>query len=142
MAELIKESVQKQFFARFERETDVSGKIEPLFLQVLRSELQKPGATTKVVLTEGCHGALSGLLLAGKDVRACAVDILKAVALVVQERSGDPMTTMGYALEGIARIAPAVNRNTLAEIGTEIDSAFMGAGETFSALAAKYQPKG
>ncbi|HAH05944.1 MAG TPA: hypothetical protein DCM05_05330 [Elusimicrobia bacterium] len=141
MSELIKESVQKQFFAKFESEPDLQGKVEPLFLEVLRVELLKPGATTKAVLIEGCHGALSGLLLAGKDVRACAVDILKAVALVVQERSGDPMTTMGYALEGIARIAPAVHRDTVAQIANEIDSAFMGAGETFSAFASKYQPK-
>jgi hypothetical protein len=141
-AMLLRESVQKEFFSKFEQEPDIQNKVEAFFLGVLRAELLKPGATTRTVLIEACHGALNGLLLAGKDVRVGAVEVLRAVALIVQERSGDPMTTMGYALEGIARIAPAVRPDTVAEIGSEIDSVFMGAGETFRDFAAKHAPKG
>ncbi|MBI5211384.1 MAG: hypothetical protein HY927_15525 [Elusimicrobia bacterium] len=116
-------------------------KVGALVLEMMQAEMKKPGATTKFVLEEVCLGAMHGLLLAEHDLAAGAVEILKALVHLIQERSGDPMTTMGYALEGIARIAPVVSGHALSDIGGHIEAAFTGAGQEFGALVDKHSKK-
>ncbi|MBI5622288.1 MAG: hypothetical protein HY924_00770 [Elusimicrobia bacterium] len=115
--------------------------VGPLVLDFARTELAKPGATTKKVLSETCHGVLSGLLLLDKDVVVGAVETLKSLTQIIQERSGDPMRTMSYALEGVARIGSAVSSGTLSDINDKIEAEFMGAGEQFSQFAEQYHKK-
>lgn len=133
------ESVKSEVVAKFKNDPEAPLHAGPYVLEIIRSELKKPGATTKSVLEEGCHGAMSGLVLIDKDVIAGAVEVLKALVQMIQERSGDPMKTMGYALDGIARIASAVPKEKIAEMSTQIEATFMGAGEEFSNRAAKYR---
>ncbi|MBI5242324.1 MAG: hypothetical protein HY922_01415 [Elusimicrobia bacterium] len=133
------ESVKREVVAKLRHDPEAHIKAGPLVLGLICSELRRPGATTKLVLEDGCYGAMSGLVLIDKDVIAGAVEVLKAVVQVVQERSGDPMKTMGYALDGIARIASAVPPDKIAEMSSQIEATFMGAGQEFSDRAAKYR---
>ncbi|MFA5138405.1 MAG: hypothetical protein WC728_04160 [Elusimicrobiota bacterium] len=130
-------SIQKDISARLMGEPDPVSKLRPIVEELLRAELKKPGASTKPVLRDVCHGAMGAMVLLNKDVRHGSVEVLKAVSVFITERSGDPMTTMSYALDGIARIAPAIDRKLVAEIGAEIESAFMGAGQMFNDIINK-----
>jgi hypothetical protein len=133
----LQQRIQKDISAKLMGESDPVSKLRPIVEELLRAELKKPGATTKSVLRDVCHGAMGAMVLLNKDVRHGSVEVLKAVSVFVTERSGDPMTTMGYALDGIARIAPAIDRNLVAEIGSEIEAAFMGAGQMFNDIVNK-----
>ncbi|MFA6319201.1 MAG: hypothetical protein WC943_17445 [Elusimicrobiota bacterium] len=115
--------------------------VAPLVLEFTRTELAKPGSATKRVLTETCHGVLSGLVLLDKDIKVGAIETLKGLTAILQERSGDPMRTMCYALEGIARIGTSVAPGVLSDIRDDIEAEFMGAGEQFSKFTAPYFKK-
>ncbi len=135
----LKERVQKDVQARFLSGENPMGTLAEVVETCLRDELKKPGAATKDVIDAVCHGALSGLVVSGADVPAGAMQVLKSVGSIVQERSGDPMRTMTYALEGMARIASVAGPGVMEKIGSGIDAQFMGAGQIFSDLSAKYR---
>lgn len=115
------------------------GRIHDLVAAQLKAEFKTKGATSKDVIGGVCRAAMSAVVLAGRDAADGAVEIVQAVADIVQERSGDPMRTLGYALEGIAASAAAGGRQEVGRIGMAIDSKFMGAGATFSEFAAKHK---
>jgi hypothetical protein len=76
-----------------------------------------------------------------KDACVGAVEVLKGLTHIIQERSGDPMRTMDYALEGVARIGSVISSAKLSDIEHHIEQEFMGAGEHFSVHAAQYHKK-
>ena len=81
-----------------------------------------------------CEGAMRGLLLIDKDLPAAAGEILARLAGAAQEAALDPQELMTWALEGMARVAPVVPRETVWRMREAIDRRFMGVGEVFDKL--------
>lgn len=128
----LKESTQDAIAEKLK--ADPAFNVEPVVEATIKAELAKPGASTKAILEDVCYGAMSALILADRDPCEGVVQVLRAVGHIIQTRSGDPMTTMGYALGGVAKIAAVVPPAKLADISVAIDNEFMGAGELFNQL--------
>ncbi|MBI4677019.1 MAG: hypothetical protein HY748_05495 [Elusimicrobia bacterium] len=136
------EAVKAAVVSRLKDDPQAQLHVGPIILELVRAELEKPGAATKRAMAEACHGAMSALLLLDKDLCVGAVEVLKGLTHILQERSGDPMQTMDYALEGISRIGASISSGLLSDIEHHIETEFMGAGEHFSRHAEKYHKKG
>jgi len=133
----IKVRVQKDIQLQLVSEPDPAAKVGELVTAHLRKEFSEPGASSKEVIANVCHGAMSAVILVGASLPQSAMNTVQAVGHIVQERSGDPMKTMTYAFEGIARVAPVASRDDIAKITNDIDSQLMGAGQIFSDLVMK-----
>ncbi|MBI5239663.1 MAG: hypothetical protein HY926_04265 [Elusimicrobia bacterium] len=136
------EKVKNAVVAGLKDDPQAAESVGPLILQIVTLELKQPGATTRAVLVDCCLGAMRGLVLIEKDLPAGAVAILKALAHLVQERSGDPMKTMSYAVEGLAYIASVVQPDALHAIATRLEAEIMGTGQEFSSFVEKQRKGG
>jgi len=136
-ADQIAQRVQVEVSRVLLAEPPAPGKIHDLVAAQLKAEFKTKGATSKDVIGGACRAAMAAVVLSGRDAAEGAVEIVQAVVDIVQERSGDPMRTLGYALEGIAASAAAGGRQEVGRIGMAIDAKFMGAGSIFSEYAAK-----
>ncbi len=135
------EKVKNEVSARLKDDPRAAENVGPLVLGIVAAELKRPGATTRTVLEDCCLGAMRGLVLIEKDLPAGAVSVMKSLVHLVQERSGDPMQTMSYAVEGLARIASVASRETIHAISERLESELMGTGQEFTALAQKHRPQ-
>ena len=129
--------IQTEFQTKLQFDENWTAKVAELVEKSIRDELNKPGASTKATVGNVCHGTMRGIVLSEKDAGEGVVQVLKAIGVIAQERSGDPMQTMTYALEGISRIAKVCPPQTLTNIQGSIESHFMGAGGLFIDLCAK-----
>lgn len=97
----------------------------------------KQGLAPKDAIAHACHAVMNSLLLIDKPLPKGAVASMHGVNEAAQEQHWDSMEAMSWAMEGIARVKPAVSANVMHEIQSAIDTAFMGAGEAFGNLLAK-----
>lgn len=88
-------------------------------------------------VVEVARGAMLGLMLIDKDLIASAKAILGRLAEAADEIHADPQELLTWALEGIAKATPAMQRDVVYQMRTEIDRAYMGVGEIFDKLCAK-----
>jgi hypothetical protein len=133
------DKVKDAVLAGLKDDPQAAENVGPFVEKIVGLELKQPGATTRAVLEDCCLGAMRGLVLLEKDLPAGAVSIMKALVHLVQDRSGDPMKTMSYAVEGLARIASALQPDALHAIAARLESELMGTGREFSAAVEKHR---
>lgn len=132
----LQEAVAKQLRAEFSAVENAQKKMAPVAKKHILAAA-KQGLTPKDAIVHTCHAVMNGLLLIDKPLPKGAVASMHGVNEAAQEQHWDAMEAMSWAMEGIARVKPAVSRNVLQEIQNAIDAAFMGAGDAFRDLVAK-----
>jgi hypothetical protein len=133
----IQEKMSDEIKLKFLMDDDAPGKVAPL-VKAYALELAKSGVAPKDAVAHACHGALSGLLLIDKKLPKGAVASMHGINEAAQSEHWDPMESMTWAMDGCARIKPAVSEGKINDIEIAINEAFHGAGEVFRGIAAKY----
>lgn len=136
------EKVKNAVVAGLKDDPKAAENVGPLVEKIVAAELKQPGATTKTVLGDCCLGAMRGLVFMEKDLPAGAVSIMKSLVHIVQDRSGDPMRTMNYAIEGLARIASVVQKDAVHAISSRLEAEIMGTGQEFNSFVEKHRQDG
>ncbi|MBI4345829.1 MAG: hypothetical protein HY553_03175 [Elusimicrobia bacterium] len=106
-------------------------------VQATKARGEDPHLTVQDVV----QGALLGLILIEKDVVAATTAILGRLSEAAQEVHIDPQEMLTWALEGVAKLTPLVERDVLYRIRVAADKQFMGVGEVFDKLCAKEKAK-
>lgn len=88
-------------------------------------------------VVEVARGAMTGLMLIDKDLAASAIAILSRLAEAANEIHADPQELLTWALEGFAKVTPAMQRDVVYKMRTEIDRTYLGVGELFDKLVSK-----
>jgi hypothetical protein len=134
-------------FEKLARDT-VSSRVEPLknapaaageiakklIVTALLSGRVSEGAP--LVIRKVCRGVMGGLLIIGKSLPECAVEVLKALGEdAAHEVHVDPNDLMTWAMAGIADVAPAAGVDVRSAMRDAIEERYMGAGPVFAKLA-------
>lgn len=130
LGQLTKEMVASRL-SELEDPCAVAAKVlEKALYSALRSA-KEFGPAQKAMISEVCHGALTGILLRHQSLPHGAVEILTAVCSVAQRLDLDPTEMMTRAIRGMARIRTVASKDALHEIPHALETRFMGAGELF-----------
>ncbi|MFH1724785.1 MAG: hypothetical protein ABII00_09205 [Elusimicrobiota bacterium] len=90
------------------------------------------GPAQKAMVSEVCHGALTGILLRYHSVPRGAIQVLRGACSVAHRLSLDPTEIMTRAIRGMARIRAVATKEQLSETAYALEAQYMGAGELFS----------
>lgn len=117
---------------RLKKMTDPCAAAADLVKKTLAVTLQNtPPEHAAKVISDGCQGGITGLLLADQNLSKGAVLILEAVAELAAEHHVDPQEALKAALRGICDMRRFVRPDQLTEIQNEIEAHFDGAGQAF-----------
>ncbi len=132
----VQERMADEIKLKFLMDDDAPKKVAPI-VKTYALELVDGGMAPKDAVCHACHGALSGLLLIDKPIKKGAVAAMHGISEVATAKHWDPMEAMTWAMEGCARIKPAVSGGVIHDMEIAINEAFDGAGMVFRDLAAK-----
>ena len=106
------------------------------FVAAGRAGTHKGGPS--VIFAAATAGVLSGILIAHGDLAGGSMRLLRE--LPDASHTQDPMKTMGWIMDGIAKVAMLAGAEVCAAIEAQIDVDLMGAGAVFHEHCDKYRP--